>query len=315
MGIKDNSGQKRRKNKSITLDRMLPFLIVLPSVLFVIVFVYLFIGWTGVVSLVKWNSLKPDFTFVGLENYKTLLESFRFQSDIRNMIFFSLFFIVGVIVLGQFLAILLEQNIKGKWLYRNIFLFPMAMSFVVTGVVWRWIFNPESGVNLFLGKFGYSPGWYTDITIIPGWSIFKIDFGLSVGLIAVLIAAIWQMTGFSLAMYLAGLGNVPHELKEAALMDGANKWQVYIKIIIPQLKPITFGLVLIMFQISLKIFDLVYTMTGSGPNFVTDMPAIYMYETTFKSNFYAEGAAIAIFMLLMVMIFIIPYMFRRKEDA
>lgn len=294
---------------------MLPFLIVLPSVLFVIVFVYLFIGWTGVVSLVKWNSLKPDFTFVGLENYKTLLESFRFQSDIRNMIFFSLFFIVGVIVLGQFLAILLEQNIKGKWLYRNIFLFPMAMSFVVTGVVWRWIFNPESGVNLFLGKFGYSPGWYTDITIIPGWSIFKIDFGLSVGLIAVLIAAIWQMTGFSLAMYLAGLGNVPHELKEAALMDGANKWQVYIKIIIPQLKPITFGLVLIMFQISLKIFDLVYTMTGSGPNFVTDMPAIYMYETTFKSNFYAEGAAIAIFMLLMVMIFIIPYMFRRKEDA
>ncbi|WP_099361785.1 carbohydrate ABC transporter permease [Fredinandcohnia onubensis] len=294
---------------------MLPFLIVLPSVLFVIVFVYLFIGWTGVVSLVKWNSLKPDFTFVGLENYKTLLESFRFQSDIRNMIFFSLFFIVGVIILGQFLAILLEQNVKGKWLYRNIFLFPMAMSFVVTGVVWRWIFNPESGVNLFLGKFGYSPGWYTDITIIPGWSIFKIDFGLSVGLIAVLIAAIWQMTGFSLAMYLAGLGNVPHELKEAALMDGANKWQVYIKIIIPQLKPITFGLVLIMFQISLKIFDLVYTMTGSGPNFVTDMPAIYMYETTFKSNFYAEGAAIAIFMLLMVMIFIIPYMFRRKEDA
>ncbi|MEH7379012.1 sugar ABC transporter permease [Bacillus sp. JJ1533] len=294
---------------------MLPFLIVLPSVLFVIIFVYVFIGWTGVVSLVKWNSLKPDFTFVGIENYLTLLQSFRFQSDIRNMIFFSLFFIIGVVLLGQFLAILLEQNIKGKWLYRNIFLFPMAMSFVVTGVVWRWIFNPESGINLFLGKFGYSPAWYTDITIIPGWSIFKIDFGLSVGLIAVLIAAIWQMTGFSLAMYLAGLGNVPQELKEAALMDGANKWQVYVKIIIPQLKPITFGLVLIMFQISLKIFDLVYTMTGSGPNFVTDMPAIYMYETTFKSNFYAEGAAIAVFMLLMVMIFIVPFMFRRKEDA
>ena len=98
-------------------------------------------------------------------------------------------------------------------------------------------------------------------------------------------------------------------------MDGANKWQVYVKIIIPQLKPITFGLVLIMFQISLKIFDLVYTMTGSGPNFVTDMPAIYMYETTFKSNFYSEGAAIAVFMLLMVLIFIVPFMFRRKEDA
>jgi len=311
-----SDGRKKRKLKiSISTDTLFSLLIIVPSVLLVFFFVYVFIGWTGVVSLVKWNSVKLDFTFVGLSNYINLFQSFRFQSDIRNMIFFSLFFIMGVVVFGQAIALLLEQNIRGKWIYRNLFLFPMAMSFVVTGIVWRWIFNPQSGVNLFLKKFGVAPDWYTDVTIFPGWKLFKIEFGLSVGLIAVLIAAIWQMTGFSLAMYLAGLGNVSPELKEAAAMDGANKWQVAVKVIIPQLKPITFGLVLIMFQISLKIFDLIYTMTGSGPNFVTDMPAIYMYETTFKSNYYSEGAAISMVMLFIVMIFIIPYLYKRKEEV
>ncbi|GIP36110.1 carbohydrate ABC transporter permease [Paenibacillus sp. J2TS4] len=303
---------RRRKRRS--LEKWLPLLVVLPSVLLVFIFVYLFIGWTTVVSFVSWNSLKPDFTFVGLKNYAQLFDSFRFQSSLRNMIFFSLFFIVGVVVLGQILAIFLEQKLAGKWLYRNIFLFPMAMSFVVTGVAWRWILNPDSGINLLLQKVGLSPGWYTDVTIFPGWSIFKIEFGLPLALVAVLIAAIWQMTGFSLAMYLAGLGNVPEELKEAAMIDGAGTWKMYYKVILPQLKPITYGVVLIMLQISLKIFDLVYTMTGSGPNFVTDMPAIYMYETTFKSNFYSEGASIATIMLLMVMIFVVPYIFSRKEE-
>jgi len=233
-----SDGRKKRKLKiSISTDTLFSLLIIVPSVLLVFFFVYVFIGWTGVVSLVKWNSVKLDFTFVGLSNYINLFQSFRFQSDIRNMIFFSLFFIMGVVVFGQAIALLLEQNIRGKWIYRNLFLFPMAMSFVVTGIVWRWIFNPQSGVNLFLKKFGVAPDWYTDVTIFPGWKLFKIEFGLSVGLIAVLIAAIWQMTGFSLAMYLAGLGNVSPELKEAAAMDGANKWQVAVKVIIPQLKP------------------------------------------------------------------------------
>ena len=302
-------GRKRR-----SLEKWLPLFVILPSVVLVFIFVYLFIGWTAFVSLVSWNSLKPDFTFVGLKNYAQLFDSFRFQSALRNMIFFSIFFIIGVVVLGQLLAVFLEQKLAGKWVYRNVFLFPMAMSFVVTGVAWRWILNPDSGVNLLLQKVGISPAWYTDVTIFPGWSIFKIEFGMPLALIAVLIAAIWQMTGFSLAMYLAGLGNVSEELKEAAMIDGAGTWKMYYKVILPQLKPITYGVVLIMLQISLKIFDLVYTMTGSGPNFVTDMPAIYMYEATFKSNFYSEGASIAMIMLLMVMIFVVPYIFSRKEE-
>ncbi|WP_018751758.1 carbohydrate ABC transporter permease [Paenibacillus sanguinis] len=303
-----------KRRKPLTTDTLFSLLIVVPSVVLVGIFVYGFIGWTGIVSLVKWNSVNPDFTFVGLRNYVSLFDSFRFQSDLRNMIFFSILFIAGVIVLGQGIALLLEARIKGKWLFRNIFLFPMAMSFVVTGVVWRWLFNPQSGINLFLSKFGIAPGWYTDISIFPGWKWFKVEFGLPVALIPVLVAAIWQMTGFSLAMYVAGLGNVPEELKEAASIDGASKWKIMTKVLIPQLRPITFGLVLIMFQISLKIFDLVYTMTGSGPNFVTDMPAVYMYETTFRNNYYAEGAAISMIMLLIVMIFIIPYLSRQRGE-
>lgn len=309
-----NQVRKKKTTRKILKGNYISFIVVLPSILIISIFVYVFIGWTGYVSLSNWNSLAPDLSFVGLENFKQLFTSFRFQSDIRNMIFFSLLFIFGVVGLGLFLAVLLEQNIKGKWLFRNIFLFPMAMSFVVTGVAWRWILNPESGVNLFLQKFGFSPGWYTDTTIVPGWKVFDIEFGLPIGLIAVLIAAIWQMTGFSLAMYLAGLAGIPEEIKEAAYMDGANKFQAFFRVILPQLKPITFGVILLMLQVSLKIFDLVYTMTGSGPNFVTDMPAIYMYETTFKGNFYAEGASIAIIMLMMIMIFVIPYIMRQKEE-
>src|SRR5699024_6360136 len=145
---------------------MLSFLVVLPSILIVSLFVYFFIGWTGYVSLSNWNNLAPDMTFVGLKNFIELFTSFRFQSDIRNMIFFFIFFIFGVVSLVLLLAVLLEQKIRGKWFFRNIFLFPMAMSFVVTGVAWRWILNPESGINIFLEKFGFSPGWYTDTTIV-----------------------------------------------------------------------------------------------------------------------------------------------------
>jgi glucose/mannose transport system permease protein len=297
------------------LIKSIPFLVVLPSIILVFVFIYLFIVWTGYTSLSNWNSIAPDWSFAGFRNYISLFKSFRFQSDLRNMIFFSFFFIIGVTGLGQLLAILLEQKIRLKQVFRNIFMFPMAMSFVVTGVAWRWIFNPESGINLFLKVFGLSPGWYTDTQIIPGWTLFNIEFGFPVAMVAVLVAAIWQMTGFSLAMYIAGLSGIPIEIREAAVIDGANKFQMYIKVILPQLKPITFGVILMMLQISLKIFDLIYTMTGSGPNFVTDMPAIFMYETTFKNNFYAEGAAISIVMLVLVMFFVVPYLFRSKGDS
>ncbi|MCH1626152.1 carbohydrate ABC transporter permease [Fredinandcohnia quinoae] len=306
-----------KKKRTFTTDHLLAIGFIIPSIVLIAVFVYGFIGWTGYVSLSNWNTLVPDFSFAGLKNYLYLFGDFRFQADLRNTLTFTILFIGAVIILGQFLAILLDQKLlKGESIFRNIFFFPMALSFVVTGVVWQWLLNPSTGVNLFLEKIGLDSKWYTDTNILLGFPWGKIEFGIPVAVIAVVIAAVWQMTGFSVAMYLAGLRAIPEEAREAARMDGASELQIYRKIIIPLLRPITVSVVIIMAHISLKIFDLIYAMTGPGANFVTDVPGVYMFETTFRGNYYANGAAIAIIMLLSVAIFIVPYLISsRKGDA
>lgn len=162
-------------------------------------------------------------------------------------------------------------------------------------------------------NFGIEPKWYTDTNILAGFEWGKIEFGLPVAIIAVVIAAVWQMTGFALAMYLAGLRGIPDDIREAARMDGCTEFQLYRKIIIPLLKPITVSVIIMMAHISLKIFDLIYAMTGPGENFVTDVPGVYMFETTFRGNYYANGAAIAIIMLLSVAIFIVPYLWSNRK--
>jgi len=301
--------------KRISKDLWTAIAFLIPSILLILIFVYGFIGWTGYVSLSNYNSIMPDFSFAGLKNYIYLFNDFRFQADLRNTVFFTILFIGLVIILGLGLAILIDQKLKGESIFRNIFLFPMALSFIVTGVVWQWLLNPSTGFNQFLSVFGIQPKWYTDTNILAGFQWGDIEFGLPVAIIAVVIAAVWQMTGFSLAMYLAGLRGIPDEMREAARMDGASEFQIYRKIILPMMVPITMSVVIIMAHISLKIFDLVYAMTGSGANFVTDVPGVYMFETTFRGNYYANGAAIAIIMLLLVAIFIVPYLWSsRKGD-
>ncbi|MBS4197169.1 carbohydrate ABC transporter permease [Lederbergia citri] len=304
---------RRTPKKKITTDRILSFLFILPSIILIAIFVYGFIGWSGYVSLSNWNSIVKDLSFAGLKNYVYLFDNFRFQADLRNTFFFTILFIGAVIVLGQFLAILIDQNIKGESLFRNIFFFPMSLSFIVTGVVWQWLLNPTTGVNIFLQKFGIKPMWYVDTTIIPAWKWGQIDFGIPVAIIALVIAATWQLTGFALAMYLAGLRAIPEDIREAARVDGATEFQLYRKVIFPLLAPITVSVIIIMAHISLKIFDLVYAMTGSGAGFVTDVPGTFMFETTFRGNYYANGSAISIIMLLSVAIFIIPYLIKNRR--
>lgn len=304
-----------KRKRRLTKDQWTAIAFLIPSFLLILVFVYGFIGWTGYVSLSNWNTLVPDFSFAGLKNYIFLFQDFRFQADLRNTLFFTVLFIGLVIILGMGIAILIDQKLKGESIFRNIFLFPMALSFIVTGVVWQWLLNPSTGFNHFLSKVGIEPKWYTDTNVLAGFEWGNIEFGLPVAIIAVVIAAVWQMTGFSLAMYLAGLRGIPEELREAARMDGASEFQVYRKVVLPMLLPITVSVIIIMAHISLKIFDLIYAMTGSGANFVTDVPGVYMFETTFRGNYYANGAAIAIIMLLLVAIFIVPYLWNsRKGD-
>jgi glucose/mannose transport system permease protein len=282
--------------RRIRRDYALAALIVLPSLLAVGVFVYGFIGWTGYVALSGWNSFVPDLSFVGLRNFLELFQSFRFQIDLRNTLIFTAAFLAGCLGLGLLLAVLLDQKVRGEAVFRNIYLFPMSISFIVSGTAWQWLLNPSTGVNLLFEAVGLarlkSP-WFTD----PKIAIY-----------CVVIAAVWQLSGFTMAMYLAGLRGISEELREAARVDGASDWQMYRYVILPLLNPITLSAVIVLGHISLKIFDLVFAMTGSGPAFSTDVPGIFMFETTFRGNRFAEGAAIALVMLLMVAVVVIPYL-------
>jgi glucose/mannose transport system permease protein len=298
-------------------ERWIPILMLLPSLFLIGIFVYGFIAWTGFVSFTAWKSMVKNFDFVGLSNYKLLFQDFRFQSDMRNTLMFTIIFIAITMIIGMFLALMVDRKVRGETFFRNVFIFPMALSFIVTGVVWQWILNPTTGVNLILKALGIVnvPQWYISTDVVPHIQLGQIEFGLPIAIIAVAIAAVWQMSGFAMAMYLAGLRSISDDLREAARVDGASEWQLIRKVIIPQLRPISMSLIIILAHISLKIFDLIYAMTGPGAMFVTDVPGVYMFETTFRGNNYAQGASISIIMLLLVSLFIVPYLVTsmRKE--
>ena len=283
-------------------ERITSILLILPSAIAIAIFVYGFIGFTGFVSLTKWDKLLPDFSLVGLRNYQKLFAHPRFRIDMRNMVVFTVLFLLSCLAMGFLLAVLLDQRIKGENIFRSIFLFPMAISFIVTGIAWRWLLNPGSaemgstGVNLLFETVGLNflkTGWYTDPKI---------------GIKAVVIAAVWQMSGYVMAMYLAGLRGIPEELREAARVDGASELQILSHVIVPLLRPITLGAVIVVGHIALKIYDLVVAMTGPGIGFSTDVPAYFMWDTTFQANRFAQGASVATILLVMVGILIVPYL-------
>lgn len=309
----------------LNTERVTALLMITPSIIAIAVFVYGFIGWTAFVSMTKWNTLLPDYTWVGLENYRRIFQDVRFQADIRNTIVFTAVFITGCLVIGLGLAILLDQRIRGENTFRSIYLFPMALSLIVTGTIWRWIFFPgnyptdPAGINLILAKVGleeFQWGWITDPTIWPGirpaW--LKVKLMVPLALLPMTIAAIWQMSGFTMAMYLAGLRGIPEELKEAARVDGASEWQIFRLIELPMLRPITLSAVIILGHFSLKVFDLVMAMTGGGPAFATDMPGVNMYYTVFQGNAFAKGSAIAMIMLILVAMLIVPYLYYNRQE-
>jgi glucose/mannose transport system permease protein len=287
---------KSRSFFHLSGDRVWPILLVAPSVILIAVFVYGFIGETVRASLSRWNSVVPDYTFVGLQNYSRLFGLERFQADLINTVHFTVLFLGGCLILGLGAAVLLDQRLRGTIILQNVFMYPLALAFVVTGTIWRWILNPNSGVNVILDNLhlGFlKSGWLTDVNM---------------ALNGVVIAAVWQMSGFCMAMFLAGLRGIPEELREAARVDGASESQVFWRVIFPLLRPITLSAVIILGHISLKIFDLIYVMTKGGPGFSTDLPSLYMFDATFQQALYARGAAIATMLLLMVAILIVPYL-------
>ena len=332
-------------------EKIVGFLFVLPSLIAVIIFVYGFIGWTGWVSVSNWKSgAAPDYTFSGLDSYARLfgtseryaagIDATRFAAGMRNVIGFTLLFLISCIVIGFTLAALLDRHVVGEGFFRSIFLFPMAISFIVTGLAWRWIFTPGDpntgniGLNLLLEHLGLgfiSPNWSSDLVyFIPidsgvgqfltsiglGW-LASPRVGVSLGVITLVIAAMWQLSGYTMALYLAGLRGISEDLREAALVDGASEWQVYRHIKIPLLRPVTLSVVIVLAHISLKIYDLVVAMGGEGQGFIKDVPALNMWDTTFQSGRFAQGAAIGVVLLILISLLIVPYLtisLRQEEE-
>lgn len=317
-----------RRKRWLTRDRLTALLMIAPSVIAVAIFVYGFIAWTGYVSLSAWNGLRPDYTFVGLENYATVFNTGRFQTNVRNLIVFTVFFLTACLVIGLTLAVLVDSRIRGEPIFRSIYIFPMALSFIVTGVVWQWIFAPGNyqstppdpyGINLLFHRLGLDAlmtGWTTDTRVVPGVrpAGLKTPLLVPMAMIPVVVAAVWQMSGFCMAMYLAGLRGISDEIKEAARVDGCTEWQVFRYVTLPQLRPITLSAVIILGHISLKIFDLVVTMTGGAPGNNTEVPGLFMYEITFKANKFAEGAAVAMVLLVLVALLIVPYLVSNRAS-
>ncbi len=332
-------------------EKIIGFLFVLPSIIAIAIFVYGFIAWSGWVSVSNWTrGALPDYTYGGFETYARLfgtsekfaagIDARRFAASMRNVVGFTVFFLLSCIVFGFSLAALLDRHIRGEGIFRSIFLFPMAISFIVTGLAWRWLFTPgdpnigSTGINLLFENFGFGwfkPNWASDVIYhIPadsaigqllhnlgmGWFASP-SFGVSLGVLTLTIAAMWQLSGYTMALYLAGLRGIPEDLREAARVDGANEWEIYRYIILPLLRPVTLSVIIILAHISLKIYDLVVAMGGEGQGFVKDVPALNMWDTTYGQARFAQGAAIGTVLLILVSILIIPYItfsLRQQEE-
>lgn len=322
-----------RKTRRFFTEPTQSFFLLLPSLVALAIFVYVFIAYSIYVSISNWRTLRMDMT-VRDPWYQTYVELFsmsRWHCDLRNTLVFTGFFIVLAVGLGLAMAVLLDRKLLGTPIFRNVFLFPYALSFVVTGVAWRWIFNPETGLNIFFNTLGINdmlarmgaaplkPGWITDpdvwfkvnallAQVIPGAAELQVKLGIPAALIPVAIAATWQLSGFVMAMYVGGMATISNEVREAARIDGANEGQLYRHVIIPMLKPVTISVTILLLHVSLKIFDLVFTMSGVGPGFATDVPATFVFETMFKATRYNLATAAAVIMLVMVALVIVPYL-------
>jgi glucose/mannose transport system permease protein len=290
----------------------------------IFVFVYGFIAFTGWISVSNWNRPTREDLTLREPFAATYLEMFaeqRFQADLRNVVVFTLGFLLVALLGGLVLALLVHHVTVARGLFRAVFLLPYALSFIVTGVAFRWIFNPEQGVNVVLRAIGIDdpPGWTTDPAIIgglndPGDTV-KVVLGVPVALIPIILAATWQLAGFAMAMYLAGLAGIPEEQLEAANVDGAGTFRTLWHVVLPQLWPVTVTCFVILLHVSLKIFDLVVAMSGSGPAFVTDVPGIYVFDMMTKGGRYDKASAAALVLLVLACAVIVPYLARsyRRE--
>ena len=274
----------------------LPRLVVAPSFVLSLLFIYGLMAWNGYLSLSA-SRILPNYDFVGLTQYGTLFDSERFRVAMGNLALFGLLFIGGAMAVGVVLAVLLDQKVRGEGLLRTIYLYPMAISFIVTGTAWKWMLNPGLGLEHLMHQWGFesfSFGWLVD----PDMAIY-----------CVVIAGIWQSAGFVMALFLAALRGIDDSIIKAAQVDGASLPRIYWSIILPSLRPVFFSTLLVVSHLAIKSFDLVMALTAGGPGFATDLPATFMYAHAFTRGQIGLGAASATVMLATVAAIVVPYLY------
>ncbi len=288
------------------VSRWLPILVLAPSLAASFLYVFVFTGWTLYISLSD-SSLLPSYGWVGLENYADLWASRRWNVAYRNLFLFSAFYVVGSIVIGLLLAILIDQRIRGEAAWRTIFLYPLAVSFIVTGTVWGWLYNPTAGIEFLVRGLGWENFEFA-LTTSRDYAIY-----------AIVITGIWQSSGFAMALFLAGLRSVDQDLIKAAQIDGASPFRIYRRVVLPGIAPIFIAVAVIMLQFAIKTFDLVIALTAGGPGTSTTFPAIYVYDLMFQRGQIAQGAAAAIMMLVALAVVLVPYtlwlVWRRRAEG
>lgn len=288
--------KRPRRSMLDTIQAALPKIVLGPTLLCSLIFVYGFIVWTGILSFTK-SRMLPNYEFVGFAQYVALFENERWWVALRNLCIFGGLFIFVCLAIGLLLAILLDQKIRVEGVLRSIYLYPMALSFIVTGTAWKWILNPGLGVERLVQQMGF-PGFTFDWLVNPQMSIYT-----------VVIAGAWQSSGFVMALFLAGLRGIDDSIIKAAQVDGASMPRIYWSIIIPSLRPVFFSAVMILAHIAIKSFDLVMALTGGGPGFSSDLPATFMYAFGFTRNQIGLGSASAMMMLATVVAVIVPMMY------
>ena len=299
---------KTTTNRHSLRTRIGGLLFVLPSIITVVIFVYGMIIWSINVSLTDQNSgRKKEIKYVGLKNYTDLVSDDRFTHALGNLVKFTIVFILGTLVVGFIMALLLEKGIKGEGFFRSFYLYPMAISFIAMGTVFNWLLNSArdeeaGGINLALQKIGLGflqNDWYVS------------EKG---AMYAMALPAIWQMSGYVLALFLAGFRGIPDDMREAARVDGASESQIYRYVLFPQLTPTLLTVLIILGHISMKVFDLIIGINGKS--YVTQVVAVYMWESTFDARNYAKGTAIAIVLLVLIAIVVVPYLrYNNKQQA
>lgn len=282
-------------------EKYLSVVLLLPSIIAIGVFVYGFIAWSIRVSFTDADAFSMPPLADPWSNYVNLLTNDpRFFIDIRNTVVFTIGFLIGCLVIGLGLAILLDQRLKGETFFRAIFLFPMSISFIATGVVWGWLMNPAAG-NRLTGLNLIFRNLHLDF-LISQWHSSPQPWGMAY----TVLPAVWQLAGFTMALYLGGLRSIPEEVREAARVDGATEFELYRYIIMPLLQPVTLSALIILGHMSLKIFDLIVALGKFDMRL--DVPGIYMFRTLYDAHKFGVGAAIGVLMLMSVAVLVVPYL-------